>query len=183
MAPEQARDSRGTSERSDIYSLGCTLYFLLTGSAPYPGGDVPDKLGRHCTAPIPDVRGPRPEVSEALALLIKRMMAKKPEARFPDYMKLIAGLDALPEAQGNSGASLDALIADDDDDGPVDALIADDDDDDIGLAPVEGDPPRTASSGPDPVRPRHQAGTPAAGPRPGYGACGSVPGDAGGDRG
>ena len=67
MAPEQARDSRATSERSDIYSLGCTFYFLLTGSPPYPGGDVPDKLGRHCTAPIPDVRELRPEVSESLA--------------------------------------------------------------------------------------------------------------------
>ena len=70
-------------------------------------------------------------------------MAKKSEARFADYMKLIAALDALPESRGDSGASLDALIADDDD-GPVDALIADDDDDDIGLAPVDGDPPRIA---------------------------------------
>ena len=90
MAPEQARDSRATSERSDIYSLGCTFYFLLTGSPPFPGGGVADKLGRHCTAPIPDVRDLRPEVSEPLAQLVKRMMAKKPEARFANYMALIA---------------------------------------------------------------------------------------------
>ena len=70
MSPEQARDSRATSERSDIYSLGCTFYFLLAGKPPFPGGDIPDKLGRHCTAPIPDVRELRPQVSEALAHLI-----------------------------------------------------------------------------------------------------------------
>ena len=153
MAPEQARDSRATSERSDIYSLGCTLYFLLTGSAPYPGGDVPDKLGRHCTAPIPDVRGLRPEVSEPLAQLIKRMMAKKPEARFADYMKLIAALDALPESRGDTGSALDALIADDDDE-PVDALIADDEDDEIGLAPDIAGPPKTARPVPTLTGPR-----------------------------
>ncbi len=166
MAPEQARDSRATSERSDIYSLGCTLYFLLTGAAPYPGGDVPDKLGRHCTAPIPDARTLRPEVSEPLALLVQRMMAKKPEARFADYIKLISALDALPESRGDTGSALDALIADDDDE-PVDALIADDDDDDVGLAPVEGaatKPARPTLPGPGGTKPDRRA--PATAPEP-----------------
>jgi serine/threonine protein kinase len=119
MSPEQARDSRATSERSDIYSLGCTFYFLLTGKPPYPGGDVPDKLGRHCTAPIPDVRALRAEISEPLATLIMRMMAKKPEARFVNYEALIAALDELPESRSaelDEGKPLDVLIADDDDD-------------------------------------------------------------------
>ena len=52
MAPEQARDSRATSIQSDIYSLGCTFYYLLTGVAAYPGGDITDKLTRHAKSPV-----------------------------------------------------------------------------------------------------------------------------------
>ena len=55
MAPEQARDSRATSIQSDMYSLGCTFYFLLTGVPPFPGGDITEKLTRHAKAPVPDV--------------------------------------------------------------------------------------------------------------------------------
>src|SRR4051794_22935327 len=96
MAPEQARDSRATSERSDIYSLGCTFYFLLTGSPPFPGGDVADKLSRHCLQPPPDPRKIRPEIPAPLALLMRRMMAKRPENRFANYQELIDELDAVP---------------------------------------------------------------------------------------
>ncbi len=135
MAPEQARDSRQTSERSDIYSLGCTFYYLLTGSPPYPGGGLADKLARHYKAPIPDVRQHRPDVSESLSLLIRRMMEKKPELRFADYTQLIAALDALssPSARHEEGVVLDALIVDDDED------------DEIGLAPTESNISRTRS--------------------------------------
>ena len=127
MAPEQARDSRQTSERSDMYSLGCTFYYLLTGSAPFPGGGLSDKLARHYKAPIPDVREHRPDVSEALGTLIRKMMEKKPEGRFADYTRLIEALDALddPPTHDVSAESYDALIVDDDED------------DEIGLAPTE----------------------------------------------
>ncbi len=127
MAPEQARDSRQTSERSDIYSLGCTFYYLLTGSAPYPGGGLSDKLARHYKAPIPDVREHRLDVSEPLSLLIRKMMEKKPDRRFDDYGQLIEALDSVdnPPTQDVTGEPLDALIVDDDDD------------DEIGLAPTE----------------------------------------------
>ena len=82
MAPEQARDSRATSIQSDIYSLGCTFYYLLTGVAAYPGGDITDKLTRHAQSPVPDVRDLRPDVPVAVSAIIQRMMAKKPEDRF-----------------------------------------------------------------------------------------------------
>lgn len=98
MAPEQARDSRATGVRSDIYSLGCTFYYLLTGHPPFTGGDLTSKLRRHAIEAPPDVRADRPELSPALSRLIRRMMEKDPRARFPDYRHLIDALDALPAA-------------------------------------------------------------------------------------
>ena len=118
MAPEQARDSHATSVKSDIYSLGCTCYFLLTGKPPFTGGDVAEKLRKHALKAAPDVREERPDVPESVAKLVMRMMAKKPEDRFADHDALIAALDALPlaEAPPADGEPLLALIDDDDDD-------------------------------------------------------------------
>jgi serine/threonine-protein kinase len=113
MAPEQARDSRATSVRSDIYSLGCTFYHVLTGFPPFAGGDVTDKLRRHASEPPPDVRRARPDVPEELAGLIQRMMAKRPEARFRDYDELTNALNALPLPRDEAEPeSLYALIDD-----------------------------------------------------------------------
>src|SRR5262249_7910050 len=62
LSPEQSRSLRGTDIRSDLYSLGCTFYCLLTGSVPYPGGTVLEKLIRHATtSPVP-IADLRPEV-------------------------------------------------------------------------------------------------------------------------
>ena len=96
MAPEQARDSRATGVRSDLYSLGCTFYFLLTGNPPFSGGDLTSKLRRHALEPAPDVRQARPELSPALSRVIRRMMEKDPRARYHDYRHLIEALDELP---------------------------------------------------------------------------------------
>jgi serine/threonine-protein kinase len=118
MAPEQARDSRATSIRSDIYSLGCTFYYLLSGSPPYPGGDVTDKLRRHAAEAPPDVRTLRPEVPEILARVIQRMMAKRSERRYGDYDTLIAALEGVKIGELRpAGQPLYALIDDDDDEG------------------------------------------------------------------
>ena len=110
MAPEQARDSRATSVRSDIYSLGCTFYYLLTGMPPFPGGDITDKLRRHATDPPPDIRKLRPEVSPQLAQLIRRMMAKNPDNRQGDYRELIAAIDALPDSPSDLADGLPQLM-------------------------------------------------------------------------
>jgi len=99
MAPEQARDSRATSLRSDLYSLGCTFYYLLSGTAPFAGGDVGSKLRRHALEAPPDISVVRPDVPPALARLIQRMMAKSPNARFADYEQLIRALGDLPVAE------------------------------------------------------------------------------------
>ncbi len=109
MAPEQARDSRAASLQSDLYSLGCTFYYLLTGIPPYPGGDITDKLTRHAKSPPPDVRDLRPDVPIALAEVMARMMAKLPEDRYASCEALIAALDMIPVPQ-EDGAEGVALV-------------------------------------------------------------------------
>ncbi len=115
MAPEQARDSRAANEQSDMYSLGCTLYYLLTGFPPFTGGHIADKLRRHATQPPPDVRQLRPDVPRSVAKFIQRMMAKRADDRYKSYEELIADLDFLDLDGGESGSgSFEfALIADD----------------------------------------------------------------------
>src|SRR5258708_1943879 len=68
---------------SDIYSLGIVLYQLLTGSLPYNGGSAGDITLKHANEPIPSLRALRPNVSEAVELVVRVALAKTPEARFP----------------------------------------------------------------------------------------------------
>ena len=150
MSPEQARDSRKINERSDIYSLGCTCHYLLTGSPPYPGGTLADKLARHHSAPIPDVRDRNPAVPADLAALVRKMMAKKPADRFVDYPDLVAGLARIGAAPG---ATVDLPL-------PLpDVLIDDEDDSDDAIeltlagpaspAPPARDKPRPPATAPE----------------------------------
>lgn len=91
LAPEQAIDFHAADTRADIYSLGCTLYYLLAGTPPFPGGSMADKLLRHQMAEPPDVRE-RVDVPERLADLIRRLMAKRPDDRLPTPGALAAAL-------------------------------------------------------------------------------------------
>jgi eukaryotic-like serine/threonine-protein kinase len=109
MAPEQARDSRATSIQSDMYSLGCTFYFLLTGVPPFPGGDITEKLTRHAKAPVPDVRDLRQDVPLAISLVLKRMMAKRPEDRFASYDDLFLALEEAPLDRNQEAKSIAIL--------------------------------------------------------------------------
>src|SRR5262249_18563073 len=76
MAPEQAEESHAVDTRADIYALGCTLYHLLTGQVPFPGGTLLQKFRRHQeTEPRPAERL-RPDLPSGLASVLRRMMAK-----------------------------------------------------------------------------------------------------------
>ena len=78
MAPEQARDAKSVDPRADIYSLGCTLYFLLVGHTPAPPGSAAEKLLWHQTADAEPLIDVCPGVNARLESLVKQMMAKVP---------------------------------------------------------------------------------------------------------
>ncbi len=82
LPPEQALDSHGVDARSDIYSLGCSLYYLLTGQPPFPEGTLPQRIMCHQKEPAPDIRLKRPDAPADLLRVCAMMMAKKPEKRF-----------------------------------------------------------------------------------------------------
>jgi serine/threonine protein kinase len=82
MAPEQFRDAQKTDIRADLYSLGCTLYYLLTGNPPFQGASLYDLFQAHHSTDAPPLNLVRPEVPVELAVLVAKMMAKEPEHRF-----------------------------------------------------------------------------------------------------
>jgi serine/threonine protein kinase len=82
LAPEQALDSHGVDIRADIYSLGATFYFVLTGKTPFSEGTVAQKLIWHQTRQPKPIRTLRPETPEGLVAVIERMMAKAPAHRY-----------------------------------------------------------------------------------------------------
>jgi eukaryotic-like serine/threonine-protein kinase len=92
VAPELIRRKDPTSA-VDVYSLGTTLYYALTGKPPYVGKTILEILNQHLDAPVPDVREHAPDCPESLALLIQRTMAKDPAER-PTAADLAASLDA-----------------------------------------------------------------------------------------
>ena len=81
LAPEQALNSHEIDHRADIYSLGCTFYFLLTGHPPFPEGTLAQRIAKHQTVDPPRVSTIREDCPEELAEICHQMMAKKPEER------------------------------------------------------------------------------------------------------
>ena len=82
LAPEQALNSHGVDHRADIYSLGCTLYYLLTGHAPFPEGTLPQRLLMHQTKMPASISIDRPDAPRDLIEICTKMMQKSADARF-----------------------------------------------------------------------------------------------------
>src|SRR5439155_21259081 len=104
-APEQARDPAGVDTRADVYSLGCTLYHLLTGRPPFPGGTPLQTLLCHQERAPRPVTELRPDVPEALATILERMLAKEPHQRHATPGEAAEDLAALL-GPGRNGAVL-----------------------------------------------------------------------------
>ncbi len=117
MSPEQARDSRAINAQSDMYSLGCTFVFLLSGRPPFPKGTIPEKLSRHLHEPPPSIGELRPEVPDSLDQFISKLLSKKPEERFLDYDALMEALEkARLGKQFDLGGTYTVIIEDEPDD-------------------------------------------------------------------
>jgi serine/threonine-protein kinase len=92
LAPEQALSSMSSDSRSDIYSLGCVLYFMLVGRAPFAAGSISERLLKHQTQLPAPIGAIRKEVPDGLATICSRMLEKKPKDRYQSAEELILSL-------------------------------------------------------------------------------------------
>ena len=108
LAPEQAIDSHGVDARADIYSLGCSLYFLLTGHPPFPEGSLPRRLMMHQKHAPRSISKERPDAPDGLVAICTKMMAKKPADRYRSTDEVVWALtDWLEAYSPPDGSAID----------------------------------------------------------------------------
>jgi serine/threonine-protein kinase len=98
VAPEQAQDARSADIRADIYSLGCTLYWLLAGVPPFPGETLVEKLSPRVTGEPPWIRSLRPEAPPLLEQVLRKMMARLPADRYQTPLEAAQALEPFTRA-------------------------------------------------------------------------------------
>jgi serine/threonine protein kinase len=104
LPPEQSTDSKRVDHRADIYSLACTLHYLLTGKPPFQGDSIAERMLSHHREPIPSLRDARPEVPDGLDALFQRMMAKSPTGRPDSIAEAIEALESTRDQLANRRA-------------------------------------------------------------------------------
>ena len=147
VAPEQADDAHSADIRADIYSLGCTLYFLLAGHPPFPGGTLIQKLTSHSRKKPRSLREIRTDLPVDLERVLDRMMAKDPKARYQTPAQVVTALSpfARPSEIARVAPGSPKMV--DDQAGRVDRVLQ--------FYPfhvgrLRPDPPGTAIPDPDP---------------------------------
>ena len=110
ISPEQAKDPRGVDVRSDIYSLGCTLYHALTGEPPYPEGTVLQRLLDHQDKPPPDPAVKNRRVMPALSAVVRKMMAGEPRRRYASAEELLHDLLIIANTMGLRSVAADVAV-------------------------------------------------------------------------
>jgi serine/threonine protein kinase len=115
MAPEQWENTHAVDIRADLYSLGCTLYHLLTGDAPFTGAgysSMLQKMKAHVEAPVPPIQERRPEVPDGLVVVLDRLLAKDPADRYATPAEVVEALRPFTEErlQERSDRSLAARL-------------------------------------------------------------------------
>lgn len=111
MSTEQAIDSGTVDHRADVYSLGCTLYFLLVGKAPYQAASIMAMLLKHREAPIPRLTDARPDVPPELEAIFRKMVAKSPEHRHQSMTEVANDLEALRSKLATGGIGSPTPVA------------------------------------------------------------------------
>lgn len=110
ISPEQAVDARNVDVRSDLYSLGCTLYHMLTGEPPYPRGTMFEKVVNHHRPTPPDPSLKNPNVSSQLVGIVRQMMAANPDDRYQSPEDLIVDLAAEAQRLGMARVSTENYV-------------------------------------------------------------------------
>lgn len=95
LSPEQADSSHDVDGRADVYSLGCTLFYLMTGRPPFVGGSMATRLMQHRDLTPPSLATFRPDAPAALVDLCREMLDKNPTTRIPSMRDVFARLEAI----------------------------------------------------------------------------------------
>jgi serine/threonine-protein kinase len=121
LAPEQAINSHKVDGRVDIYGLGCTMYFLITGHAPFPEGSIASRIIKHQNAMPADIRKDRPDCPGQLDGICVKMMQKDPKFRYQSCTQVAEALEAWLEqyrienpgvtTKPTRGMTIDELLA------------------------------------------------------------------------